>query len=177
MISALRCVKSLKTLTAACSRTTSRPRDELCRQIGYTGSTTANIETMYRAPTPDQARRLGVAFGLSGIFERIEERLHGVPFSAGFRPFQLYEGEAVELRLFQHTLLPGLLHTEDSVRAVVSTHQNATAEEISERVAGRLKRQVVLDWSAPVIWVLLDENAFRREIGSTRRSCMNCSCT
>lgn len=88
-------------------------RDELGRQIGYTGSTIANIETMYRAPTPDQARRLDAAFGLPGIFERTEERLHGVPFSAGFRPFQPYEAEAVELRLFQHTLLPGLLQTED----------------------------------------------------------------
>lgn len=124
---------------------------------------------MYRAPTADQARRLDAAFGLPGIFARIEERLHGVPFSAGFRPFQPYEAEAAELRLFQHTLLPGLLQTEDYARAVLSKHPNATGEEISERVAGRLKRQVVLDRSAPpVMWVLLDENVLRREIGNPK---------
>ena len=146
-------------------------RDELGKQIGYTGSTIANIETMYRAATADQARRLDAAFGLPGIFERIEERLHGVPFSAGFRPFQPHEAEAAELRLFQHTLLPGLLQTEDYARAVLSKHPNATAEEISERVAGRLNRQVILDRAVPpppVLWVLLDENVLRREIGSPK---------
>jgi transcriptional regulator with XRE-family HTH domain len=146
-------------------------RDDLGKAIGYTGSTIANIETMYRAPTSDQARRLDEAFSLPGIFERIEERLHGVPFSAGFRPFQPYETEAVELRLFEHTLLPGLLQTEDYARAVLSKHPNATGEEISERVAGRLKRQAILERDAPpppLVWVLLDENVLHREIGSPK---------
>jgi transcriptional regulator with XRE-family HTH domain len=119
-------------------------RDDLGALINNTGSTIANIETMYRAPTPDQARRLDAAFGLPGIFERIEERLHGVPFSAGFRPFQPYEAEAVALYLFEHSLIPGLLQTEDYARAVLETHPNTTEDEVNERVAARLARQAVL---------------------------------
>jgi transcriptional regulator with XRE-family HTH domain len=146
-------------------------RDELGKQIGYTGSTIANIETMYRAATPDQARRLDAAFGLPGIFTRIEERLHGVPFSAGFRPFQPYEAEAVALRLFEHSLIPGLLQTEGYARAVLETHPNTTDDEVDERVAARLARQSVLareEPPPPVIWALLDEHALRRNVGGAK---------
>ncbi len=146
-------------------------REELGRQIGYTASTVANIETMYRAATPDQARRFDTVFGLPGIFGRIEERLHGVPFSAGFRPFQPYEAEAIELRLFEHTLVPGLLQAEDYARAVLSKHPNVTEDEVNERVAARLARQAVLTREGPpppVVWVLLDENVLHREIGGAK---------
>jgi len=146
-------------------------REDLGKKIGYTGSTIANIETMYRAPTPDQARRLDDAFGLPGIFARIEERLHGVPFSAGFRPFQPYEAEAVALRLFEHSLIPGLLQTEGYARAVLETHPNTTEDEVNERVAARLARQTVLireDPPPPVLWALLDEHVLRRNVGGAK---------
>jgi transcriptional regulator with XRE-family HTH domain len=146
-------------------------RDDLGKAIGYTGSTIANIETMYRAPTPDQAARLDDALGLPGIFTRIEERLHGVPFSAGFRPFQPYEAEAVALRLFEHSLIPGLLQTEEYARAVLETHPNTTEDEVNERVTARLARQAILsrdDPPAPVVWALLDEHVLRRTVGDPK---------
>lgn len=126
---------------------------------------------MYRAPTPDQARRLDGAFGLPGIFARIEDRLHGVPFSAGFRPFQPYEAEARSLRTFQHVLIPGLLQTEAYARAILETHPNTTEEQVNERVAGRLQRQAILsrdDPAPPVLWVLLDENVLHRNVGGPK---------
>jgi len=146
-------------------------RDELGSRIGYSGSTIANIETMYRAATPDQARRLDDAFGLPGIFARIEERLHGVPFSAGFRPFHPYEAEARSLRMFQHVLIPGLFQTEAYARAILETHPNTTDDQISDRVTGRLDRQAILDRDTPpppLLWVLLDENVLHRNVGGAK---------
>ena len=113
-------------------------RDELGARIGYSGSTIASIESMHRTPTDDQARRLDNTFGLPGIFEREAERLRRVSFPAAFRPFAGYEAEAVALRWFEHSLVPGLLQTEDYARAVLERHPNTTGEEVSERVAARL---------------------------------------
>jgi len=146
-------------------------QEELADKIGYSGSTIANIETQHRGATKDQARRLDGAFGLPGTFARLEERLRGVPFSAGFRPFHPYEAEARSLRWFEHVLIPGLLQTENYARAVLSTRPVTTTDEIEERVTARLARQAILDREdppPPMLWVLLDENVLYRDVGGAK---------
>jgi hypothetical protein len=103
-----------------------------------------------------------------GTFARHEKRLRDVPFSSGFRPFEPYEVQAVSLRLFEHTLIPGLLQTEDYARAVLSTHPGTNPEEVDERLAARMSRQSILardDPPPPVLWVLLDEQVLHRDPG------------
>ena len=100
-----------------------------------------------------------------------------MPFSSGFRPFQPYESQAVSLRLFEHTLIPGLLQTEAYARAVLETHPNTALDVVEERVAARIARQVILDRDEPpppMLWVLLDENVLTREVGA-RKSCTTSS--
>jgi hypothetical protein len=85
---------------------------------------------------------------------------------AEFRAFAEYESEATSLWLFEHSLIPGLLQTEDYARAVLERHPHVTPEEVAERVSARLARQSVLTRdSPPRVYVLLDENVLRREIG------------
>jgi hypothetical protein len=77
----------------------------------------------------------------------------------------------VSLRLFEHTLIPGLLQTEGYARAVLETHPNTGADEVEKRLAARMARQAVLerdDPPPPILWVLLDENVLVREVGSAR---------
>lgn len=144
-------------------------RDELGTAIGNTGSTIANIETGYRAPTTDQARALDDFFDLPGTFQDLEERLHGLPFSAGFRPFAPYEAEALALKLYEPLLVPGLLQAPDYARSILETHPDATPEVVEERLAGRLERQKVLEKAnPPKLWVLLDKAVLEREIGSRK---------
>jgi len=146
-------------------------RDELGEMIGHTGSTIANIETAYRAPTPDQAKGLDAAFKLPGFFERLEARLHGLPFSAGFREFATYEVEALVLRIFENLIVTGLFQTEDYARAILETHPGVTPEQVEERLAGRMDRQKILTRETPPpprMWVLLDESVLHREIGSRK---------
>jgi transcriptional regulator with XRE-family HTH domain len=93
----------------------------------------------------------------------------GEAFPPAFRPFAVCEGEAVALRWFEHSLIPGLLQTEDYARAVLEKHPNSTKEQIDERVAARLARQTVLNREdPPVFWVLLDETVLHREIGGAK---------
>ena len=88
-------------------------------------------------------------------------------FPEQFREFAEYESEATALWLFEHTLVPGLLQTEDYARTVLGRHPHVTPGEVTERVAARMARQSVLDREAlPLLWVLLDENVLRREVGN-----------
>ena len=144
-------------------------REELGAQINYSASLIAMVETRGRAPTRKLALLCDKTFGTPGTFERHEKRLRDVPFSSGFRPFEPYEAVAVSLRLFEHTLIPGLLQTEDYARAVLSTHPGTTPDEVDERLAARMARQAILDREdppPPVLWVLLDEQVLHRDPGS-----------
>lgn len=84
--------------------------------------------------------------------------------------FQTYvglEGAAEQLRLLEVQLIPGLLQTEDYMRAVFATGIGH-AEEVERRVKVRLGRQHILTAEpAPRVWVILDEGAVRRIVGST----------
>jgi hypothetical protein len=107
------------------------------------------IESGHRSPSRDFAGRCDEAFGTPGTFTRLEQRLRDVPFSSGFRPFQPYKAQAVALRLFEHSLVPGLLQTEAYARAVLETHPNTSQDVIEERVAARMARQQILDRDDP----------------------------
>jgi transcriptional regulator with XRE-family HTH domain len=91
-------------------------RNELAARLNYSASLISMIESGHRSPSRDFAARCDEAFGTPGTFARLEKRLRDVPFSSGFRPFQPYESEATSLRLFEHTLIPGLLQIEAYAR-------------------------------------------------------------
>lgn len=146
-------------------------RDELAARVNYSSSLIAMIETARRTPTRRLAQLCDEVFGTPETFTRHEKRLRGVPFSAGFRPFEPYESEAVSLRLFEHTLVPGLLQTEGYARAILATHPNTSADEVEERLAARMARQAILtreDPPPPLVWALLDEAVLRREVGGSK---------
>ena len=146
-------------------------REDVAARVNYSPSLIGMIETGRRSPTRKLAELLDTTFGTPETFARHEKRLRGIPFSAGFRPFQPYEAEATTLRLFEHTLIPGLFQTEDYARATLAAHPHTSADVVEERVAARLARQEILtreDPPSPILWVLLDENVLRREVGNRK---------
>jgi transcriptional regulator with XRE-family HTH domain len=146
-------------------------REDLAARVNYSASLISMIESGHRSPSRDFAGRCDEAFGTPGTFARLEQRLRDVPFSSGFRPFQPYEAQAAALRLFEHSLIPGLLQTEAYARAVLETHPNTSQDVIDERVAARITRQQILDRDdppPPVLWVLLDEHVLTRDIGGPK---------
>jgi transcriptional regulator with XRE-family HTH domain len=78
------------------------------------------------------------------------------------------ESEAAELRHFDNQLVHGLLQTPEYAREVLQTTLPGEAPKTIDRLLDlRLARQQILD-RAPstfALWVILDENVFRRPIG------------
>jgi transcriptional regulator with XRE-family HTH domain len=87
--------------------------------------------------------------------------------------FETYVGleEAASLiRTYEVQFIPGLLQTEDYVRAVtVAGRPDFSTEDIERRVHLRVARQKLLTrQGAPRLWAVIDEGALRRPIGGAR---------
>jgi transcriptional regulator with XRE-family HTH domain len=140
--------------------------DELGDKVGCSGATIRSVECGHRVPKPDLATGLDRFFGYPKVFELMEEKLRDLPFPASYRPFLPYERAARVLRIFEHTLVPGLLQTPDYARAVLSRKPHTTEDEIENLLAARLTRQETLNREdPPLVYALLDEAVLNRPIG------------
>lgn len=153
---------------------------DVAAKASFSESLIAQVETCRKSATPDLAKTLDRLFqtpgftedtpdgpGTAGTFGRIAVRLRNLPFPASFRPFATHEAEATALSTYQHSLVPGLLQTEDYARAILATRPNTTPEEMEEQVRGRLNRQAILtrtDPPAPLLLALIDEGVLHRPV-------------
>jgi hypothetical protein len=97
-----------------------------------------------------------------------ERSMRGIPFSAGFRPFQPHEAAARLIRTFQHSLVPGLFQTRAYAQTITETYPETTAEDAKERVDGRMGRQAILfreEPPPPRVHAILDEQVLHRSVG------------
>jgi transcriptional regulator with XRE-family HTH domain len=143
-------------------------QEETAAKMLVSTSTIANVESGYRAPTPAQAVKADEVFGTPGTFQRHERRMRGIPFSAGFRPFQPHEAAARLIKTFQHSLIPGLFQTRAYAEAITDAYPETTAEVTKERVGGRMERQAILfreDPPPPRVHAILDEQVLNRNVG------------
>ena len=85
-----------------------------------------------------------------------------------FEDYLGLEQDAAMIRTYEVQYIPDLLQTEDYARAVITCgNQDSPEEEIERRVALRMRRQQILRRStSPKLWVVLDEAALRRQVGS-----------
>ncbi|MEU6678447.1 helix-turn-helix transcriptional regulator [Streptomyces sp. NPDC046925] len=81
----------------------------------------------------------------------------------GFLDLAELEHHAAYLRSFENVQIPGLLQTEEQVRAIYSTSESRLPrEQVEARVQFRLARQVALDKEAPFRFeVVIHEAALR----------------
>jgi hypothetical protein len=87
-----------------------------------------------------------------------------------FRAYVDLESAATLIRTYEGQLVPGLLQTEDYLRAVIGgAHLDESREEAGRRVAMRVTRQALLDRpNAPRVWAVIDEAALRRPVGGAK---------
>jgi transcriptional regulator with XRE-family HTH domain len=80
-----------------------------------------------------------------------------------------FEAEASVIWNYESLFVPGLLQTEDYVRAVTRAGlPTASDDEVDRRVEVRLQRQRVLTGSSPIeLWAIVDEAALRRQVGGS----------
>ncbi|MFF1631758.1 DUF5753 domain-containing protein, partial [Streptomyces sp. NPDC058272] len=84
-----------------------------------------------------------------------------------FSAYVSLESEASVIRLYEPHYVPGLLQTHDYATELMRVgFPNEPKEDISRRVALRMKRQDLLAKpDAPAIWAVLDETVLRRPVG------------
>jgi len=83
-----------------------------------------------------------------------------------FRAYVDLEQAATLIRAYEGQLVPGLLQTDDYMRAVMGGALDDAPEDIERRVEVRLARQALLTRpKAPRLWAVVDEGALRRPIG------------
>ncbi len=86
-----------------------------------------------------------------------------------FRAYVDLESATTLIRTYQGQLIPGLLQTEDYVRAVIGGALEESPEEAERRVALRVARQTLLTRpGAPGLWAVVDEAALRRPVGGPK---------
>jgi DNA-binding XRE family transcriptional regulator len=84
-----------------------------------------------------------------------------------FRTYVDLESAAALIRTYEGQFVPGLLQTDDYMRAVVrGAHLDESSEEVGRRVRLRMARQTVLTRDHPPrVWAVVDEAALRRPVG------------
>lgn len=149
-------------------------RDELGALIRFSGSVIASIEALHRTPSVEQGRRLDEAFKVIEVFEPLAKKIRGQSYPEPFRDYAEEEAKAEALYVYQHSVIPGILQTEEYARAIFDTLPNTSAAEIERLVAARLARQPVLtrdEPKPPMVWVLIDEQALYRPVGGPEVMC------
>ncbi|MBZ6085444.1 Scr1 family TA system antitoxin-like transcriptional regulator [Streptomyces olivaceus] len=126
----------------------------------------AHIEAGRRVPSKEDARRLDNALNTGNVLSRF---LPGDDAAVAdyFESARLLEQQAVMIREFALSYIPGILQTQGYARAVLGTSFPPVSEDERDRlVVTRLERAKVLnDPVTPVVWALLDEAVLRRRIG------------
>ncbi|KXK61422.1 XRE family transcriptional regulator [Micromonospora rosaria] len=140
-------------------------QDDFGRCIGYSGSHVSSVETGGRPPTREYMKAVDDTYSTGERFGRMLHelsRLDAAP--AWLREWIQFEREAITLRWFELSYLPGLLQTERYARATLAGGR-FTPDEVDRIVAARLDRQAILDREKPPqLIVVVDEAVLRRPV-------------
>ncbi|MFF3334728.1 Scr1 family TA system antitoxin-like transcriptional regulator [Streptomyces sp. NPDC002888] len=131
-----------------------------------TRSHIAHIEAGRRIPSREDARRLDTALNTGDVLSSFLPA-QDVAVADYFEAARQLEQQAVMIREFALSFVPGILQTRAYARAVLGTaFPRVSEEECDRRLVTRLERAEILDDPVtPVVWALLDEAVLRRQIG------------
>ncbi|MEU7042732.1 helix-turn-helix transcriptional regulator [Streptomyces varsoviensis] len=148
-------------------------QEGLAEHTGYSSTHISAVETGRKTATLRFARQVDNAFGVVDTGETFErewrEMKHG-SLLEGFPEFVGYESRAVEIRLYEVGVIPGLLQTPEYARVLAQSAVKRgaiTEEQADERIALVAERQAALVRSSPpLVFVTLDESCIRRPMGA-----------
>ncbi|ANH91411.1 transcriptional regulator [Streptomyces sp. SAT1] len=147
-------------------------QEDLGAEMGYSSTHVSAVETGRKMATLRFSRSADRALGTGDLFERkYREIKHGVLLE-GFPEYVGHEGRAVEIRLYQIGIIPGLLQTPEYARVLADSAVGRgaiTEAYAAERVAFLAERQRALERRhSPMIFVVMDESCIRRPVGGAR---------
>jgi len=137
-------------------------------QVGFKDRDIADLLRFYGVTDPDEVAAL-VALAHQANAPGWWHN-YGDVLPQWFRAYVDLESAAALIRAYEGQLVPGLLQTEDYVRAVIAgAHLDDRPDEAEQRVRLRLGRQALLEREdAPRLWAVVDEAALRRPVGGPK---------
>ncbi|RLU83125.1 transcriptional regulator [Streptomyces griseocarneus] len=147
-------------------------QDDLAARMEYSSVHISAVETGRKPPTLRFSRSADKAFGTEGTADAFERQYREIKHGAlleGFPEYVKYEGRAVEIRLFNIGIIPGLLQTPEYARVLADSAVRRgaiTPEQADERVSFLAERQAALARPRPpMVFVTMDESCIRRSVG------------
>ncbi|MFJ6431312.1 Scr1 family TA system antitoxin-like transcriptional regulator [Streptomyces sp. NPDC091416] len=147
-------------------------QDRLGVLVGCTGRHISAIETGRKSPTLPFSRRVDATLDTAHTADSFEREWREIKHGSlleGFPEYVGHEGRAVEIRLFEIGIIPGLLQTPEYARILAATAVRLgaiTPDQADERVSFLAERQAALVRPRPpMVFVTLDESCIRRPIG------------
>jgi transcriptional regulator with XRE-family HTH domain len=134
-------------------------------QVGFKERDLVDLLERYEVTDPDEVEELldlAREANNPGWWQR-----YGDVLPQWFRSYVDLESAAALIRTYEGQYVPGLLQTDDYMRAVVQgAHLDDSSEEVGRRVRLRMARQTVLTREHPPrLWAVVDEAALRRPVG------------
>lgn len=146
-------------------------QDELGERMGCSGAHISAVETGRRKPTQQFAASADRTFGTGGRFEQQSRAVRHRALLEGFPEYVTHEARAVEIRLYEVGVIPGLLQTPEYASALGDSTVKrgvASREQADERIALVAQRQASLARTPPpLVFVVLDESCLLRPIGES----------
>lgn len=149
--------------------------DQVAERLLCSPSKVSRMETGQRGATARDIRDLCDLYGVS---EPERNRMTELAregkkpgwwqsYDLDFGTYVGLEAEAVALRYYQSSLIPGLLQTADYARAIVEVWEPKHADErVAQLVEVKQTRQQLLKRDPPLkVWAILDEAVFHRVVG------------
>ncbi|MFI8435101.1 Scr1 family TA system antitoxin-like transcriptional regulator [Streptomyces sp. NPDC079020] len=149
-------------------------QEDLAERAGYSSQHISAVETGRKPPTLPFSRRADYAFGTGGSADSFEREWRDIRHGSlleGFQEYVGYEGRAVEIRLFEIGIIPGLLQTSEYARTLAEgdvQRGSITSDQAAERVSFLFERQAALVRPRPpMVLVVMDESCLHHAVGGT----------
>lgn len=137
-------------------------QDAVGAELHVSGSQIGNYESGKSVPPEDVAADLDRIFGTGTALADAAREAREEAVAPWLRPWKDSERRAVSLRWFEHSIIPGLLQTEEYARAIIEIglHTDVQVEQMTrERMA---RQAATLDRAEPVILsAIIGEAALR----------------
>ncbi|MEV7866850.1 helix-turn-helix transcriptional regulator [Streptomyces sp. NPDC088124] len=147
-------------------------QEELAGYTEYSSQHISAVETARKPPTLRFSRKADRAFGIADVADSLEREWRDVQHGSlleGFPEYVSHEGRAVEIRLYEVGIIPGLLQTPEYARVLADSAVRRgviTADQAAERVSFLAERQTALARpQPPTMLVVMDESCIRRRVG------------
>jgi transcriptional regulator with XRE-family HTH domain len=147
-------------------------QEQLGNRVYLSSDMIGKIEQGQRAPTNqfitacENIPELEANGALRELRDQLKDFLQRRAYPGWFANWPDREARAVKLRSFELAVVPGLLQTEAYARALLSDRIGSDRDEVDEKVAARIERQVILGGTKPPeLWVVVDEAVLHRPVG------------